>query len=204
MSARTFRYFDEVLDTAFRYQNWETVQMYFPKENTCKEEVVIFDTAFDDNTYNVVNDVVAFIYQCQYYVIPYFFGIQIILETSGFQRDKGLRVFFSSDFAVPLRGSDEWLELLRDMYETNHTWSRQSRYMPEEASSIDERFLARSYIYSTRYTENIGKYNYDQKLIVFYYYDGKIYVTGDYTIIKELDSHGFVRDETIEIPVLDK
>ena len=73
-----------------------------------------------------------------------------------------------------------------------------------KASSINERFLERSYVYSTRYTEHIGKYNYNQKLIVFYYYDGKIYVTGDYTIIKELDSHGFVRDGTLEIPVLDK
>ena len=204
MSTLTFRDIVDVTDNAFGYSNLATIQMYFPKEDTCKEEVVTFDPVFDDKTYNIINDVVAFIYKCRYYVIPFFFGIHMILEGQGFQKDKGLKVFFSTDYAVPIRESDRWLELLRDMYETNHTWSRLSRHMPENATSIDERFLERSYVYSTRYTENIGTYNYNQKLIVFYYYDGKIYVTGDYTIIKELDSHGFRRDETLEIPVLDK
>lgn len=204
MSTIAFRSIEDVVEKTFKYQNMETAQIYLPIEDTFDERFVNFDPVFEDKRYNAVNDVIAFIYDKQYHVIPNFFGIRIILEGLGFQRDSRIRVLFSENYELPFREEKEWLELLRDMYETNHTWSRESRYMPEEATAIDRKFLELSYVYSTRFTENIGRYNYNDKMIVFYYYDGKIYVTGDYTIIKELENHGFTRDETLEIPVLDK
>ena len=204
MSTIAFRNLEDVIEKALKYPNQEEVQMYFPKEDTYKGEYIIFDPVFDDNTYNIINDVVAFVYQYNYYVIPFFFGIDIILDGRKLRKDRGLRVLYSTNFAVPLRNPEKWLELMRDMYETNHTWSRESRYMPENVSTINREFFDRSYVYSTRCTGYIGRYNYDNKMIVFYYYDGKIYVTADFAIVQELEQSGFIRDETLEIPVLNK
>ena len=202
MGTTVFRSIEEVMEKSLLYWNGAEVMIYLPKEDIIKTDTIVFDPKKDANTYNVVNNVIAFIADSKYYVIPNFFGIQLILDGLGFQSDKGLRVLFSTDFAVPEKFEERWVKLKRDMIETNHVFSRQFKHMPDGATPIDEKFLDLSYVYSTRFTEHVGKYNYDAKLIVFYYYDGKIYLTGNWAIIKELASHGFVRDKSLEIPVL--
>lgn len=204
MSTRVFKDLKDVMESAFCYSWMNQVGIFIPKENAFRDEVMTFDSALDDKTYNIINNVVAFINRGRYYVIPNFYGVEIILTGLKFQKDRGLRVLFSQNYEIPVPGNARWLELKRDMIETNHTNSRLAKHLPENATAIDQRFLELSYVYSTRVTENIGKYNYDSESIIFYYYDGKIYLTGNWDIIKELDDHGFVRDESLPIPVLDK
>lgn len=206
MGTKVFTDIEDVKNEALCYWNNQEFDTYLPKakegQSKTRVDTLVFDKEKDNNTYNIINNVIAFITAGEYYVIPNFYGIQIILENLGFQKDNGLRVLFSTDFEVPEMDYDLWLELMRSMIETNHTFSRQMKHLPEGATPIDDKFLELSYVYSTRYTEHVGKYNYDGKMIVFYYYDGKIYLTANYDIIKELDEHGFVRDESLEIPVL--
>ena len=204
MGTKVFTDIEDVKEVALCYWNNQEFTTYLPKteEGQIRVDTLVFDEEKDNDTFNIINNVIAFITSGEYYVIPNFYGIQIILENLGFQKDNGLRVLFSTDFEVPEMDYDQWLKLMKQMIETNHTFARQMKHLPENASPIDDKFLELSYVYSTRYTEHVGKYNFDSKMIVFYYYDGKIYLTGNYDIIKELKKHGFVRDETLDIPVL--
>ncbi len=204
MSTRVFKDLYDVIGEAFCYSNMHQVGIFLPKEESFREEIMTFDANLDEKTYNIMNDVVAFISRGMYYVIPNFYGIEIILTGLKFQKDRGLHVLFSQNYEIPVPGNERWLELKRDMIETKHTYSRQARHLPEGATSIDQRFIELSYVYSTRVTDQIGKYNYDNEIIIFYNYDGKIYLTENWEIIKELNGHGFVRDESIPIPVLDR
>ena len=204
MSTRVFKDLYDVMEAAFGYMRTHQVGIYLPKENTFREETMTFDANLDEKTYNIINDVVAFINKGCYYVIPNFYGIEIILTGLKFQKDRGLHVLFSQNYELPVPGNERWLELRRDMIETKHTYSRLAKHLPENATSIGQRFIELSYVYSTRVTDQIGKYNYDNEIIIFYNYDGKIYLTGNWEIIKELNEHGFVRDESLPIPVLDR